>query len=58
MPVTAEIAASTLFERAQLGIRSRIQDQVGGAAGDRQNPGGGRDDEHEAQSSNVIGSIK
>lgn len=35
-----------------------FQDQVGGAAGDRQNPGGGRGDEHEARSPNVIGAVK
>jgi len=35
-----------------------FQDQIGGAAGDRRNPGGGRGDEQEARSPNVIGAVK
>ena len=35
-----------------------FQDQVGGAAGDRQNSGGGRGDEQEARSPNIIGAVK
>ena len=35
-----------------------FQDQVGGAAGDRKNPEGGKGSEEEAQSPNIVGSIK
>ena len=35
-----------------------FQDQVGGAAGDRQNLGGGKGDEEEARSPNIIGAVK
>jgi len=35
-----------------------FQDQVGGAAGDRQNPGGSRGSEEEAQSPNFVGAVK
>ena len=35
-----------------------FQDQVGGGAGDRQNPGGGRGNQQEARSPNIIGAVK